>query len=175
MLYNYGSPRANLSSTIGALFGTLGNLLILWTCYRSPHLMKTMSTRLIMHQTLSLLIESVTILLFPSGYYPTCILQGPLVEYAILANSLWACVTCYVLLQMTQRKIGKMLLYNPEDDMLKFKLICYVGPIPLALAPWITGTHLCVSVCTPYPSQPPHSSLTHHQGTMVYRPVVGAG
>ena len=146
MIYNYGSSRANFSSTIGALFGTLGNLLILWTCYRSPQLMQTMSTRLIMHQTLSLLVESATILLFPAGYYPTCILQGPLVEYSIMANSLWSCVTCYVLLQMTQRKIGRMLSYNPENDMLKFKVLCYIGPIPLSVAPWITGALLGLSI-----------------------------
>ena len=92
-----------------------------------------------MHQTLSLVIESVTILLFPATYYPTCILQGPLVEYSIMANTLWSCATRYVLLQMTQKKIGRTLIYKPEDDMIMFKLICYLAPIPLAIAPWITG------------------------------------
>lgn len=140
MYFNYAETPANLSSTIGAALGTLGNLVIIWSCYRYPQLRNAMSTRLILHQTWCLLIESCTLLLFPSRYYPACILQGPLVEYSIISNALWSCVTCYVLLQMTQSKIIRTLLYKPEDDMFKFKLICYLCPIPLTIAPLISGT-----------------------------------
>lgn len=138
-LYNFTETPANVGSTLGSAFGTFGNLLIIWSCYRYPQLRNTVSTRLVLHQTLCLLIESCTLLLLPSHYYPTCVLQGPLVEFAIISNALWSCATCYVLLQMTQTKFSRTLLYKPEDDMLKFKLFCYLLPIPISIAPWISG------------------------------------
>ena len=66
-------------------------------------------------------------------------IQAAVTEYVIQASVLWACVMIYVLSTILGSGPSARLAYNPNKDLLRFHLFCWIIPIPLSIAPLITS------------------------------------
>jgi hypothetical protein len=99
--------------------------MVLAIMYRYPSLRGTVSSQLVMFQTASWLLESVTNIALPSGIHVTCVMKAASAQYAYHAAYAWACVMVFVVSRIVTREAGTLSRYQPKDHMHWFHLFCW--------------------------------------------------
>lgn len=121
--------------------GGFGCLVVITLIFRYKQLRRTTTTRLVFFQTCSYFVEALFSVGLPSDLPAACRVQSVVVQYSMQCSALWGCVMIYVLYSILERKVTARLAYNPNREMIAFHLICWLLPLPLAIAPLLTGPH----------------------------------
>lgn len=122
-----------------AIMGGIGCIAVITMIFRYQALRKTTSTRLVFFQTFTYLVESVFNVALPSDQPRACTIQAVVVEFAMLSSALWGCVMIYVLYSIMVRAPTSRLAYDPNSELHWFHLVCWGLPMPMTIAPLITG------------------------------------